>query len=164
MSPVSHKIFSQDVEMGYLTKTKGGNYIIHCWNFTSLYERYINSPYSKYYTPSQMILTFNKDFADCLIAIPTEYAVVHIDEVDAYLNPKAKALYTKPLTAAASTQDDEVELLNAIKADFKTAPTDKLNELYKLLDAELKYRHRKEKLLQSSGVNRWVVTSNVGDN
>jgi hypothetical protein len=162
MAQVTHKIFSQDVEVGYLTKTTRGNYIIHCFNFSALYERYKNSPYPKYHTANQMILTF-KDIADCLNSIPTEYSVIRIDEVDSYLNPKAKEVYTKPLIATSQDNDDEVVLLNAIKADFKNAPTDKLNELYLLLDAELKYRNRKEKILNESGLFlSWLENFNLG--
>jgi hypothetical protein len=109
-----------------------------------------------------MILTF-QDIADCLNSIPTEYSVIRIDEVDSYLNPKPKKAYTKPLIATSQDNDDEVVLLNAIKADFKNAPTDKLNELYLLLDAELKYRNRKEKILNESGLFlSWLENFNLG--
>jgi hypothetical protein len=108
-----------------------------------------------------MIVKF-KYIADCLNSIPTEYSVIPISEVDSYLNPKAKEVYTKPLNATSQDNDDEVVLLNAIKADLKNAPADKLNEIYLLIDAELKYRHRKEKILHESGVNRWVINSNLG--
>lgn len=161
MSEVTHKIFSQDVEVGYLV-SKNGKYQLHPFKDSSLFIKLkplFNGLEIRNKKPSFLI---GNTIADCLKAITSEYAVIAISDVDAYLNPNLFTLTERSVQKEERVKLDDSVLLDEIKADFKAAPTDRLTEIYCHLDAELKYRANRDRLIRSSGLNRWSQDYTMG--
>lgn len=148
MTTVTHKIFSQDVEVGRIELLDRNRREIIAYGATSLFSVIAANIYRRYWLIDSSVHLSCDTLADAFY-ICRDYPVIAIAEVDAYLNPKPVVETVFELTPIQSFTTNSQVLKDAVAKEIKKSGTEGLTTLFLLIDAELKHRRvQKPNLVQ----------------